>query len=173
MNVANIHHRGESRLALYFDYDSSTIEKVKQIEGRKWSKSNHCWHIPDTIESTVYLKKFFALDPPVELLCTQAVTAKLPNANIPNVDAAPVTIEHKATINPKDLGLTIRWKKSHFSISFLYDSTLVAFIKQLEQPYWCSKLKEWHVQSSIANAEALQLEFEYWTYNTINTLKTQ
>ncbi len=36
----------QKRIALLFDYDASTIELVKQIEGRKWSAPDKFWHIP-------------------------------------------------------------------------------------------------------------------------------
>jgi len=31
---------------LIFDFDYNLIEKIKELPGRKWSKTKNCWHIP-------------------------------------------------------------------------------------------------------------------------------
>lgn len=50
-------HKNERRIALVFAYDAETIEQVKQIDGRRWSKTMKCWHIPATAEN---IKKYHA-----------------------------------------------------------------------------------------------------------------
>lgn len=39
-------HRSEKRIQLVCDFDDTLIEKIKSIQGRKWSKTMGCWHIP-------------------------------------------------------------------------------------------------------------------------------
>jgi site-specific recombinase XerD len=36
----------KKRICLYFQYNPTIINLIKQIEGRKWSASNKFWHIP-------------------------------------------------------------------------------------------------------------------------------
>lgn len=48
-------HKGEKRLKLVFPYNQELIELVKEIPGRKWSKSMRCWHIANTPRSMKYL----------------------------------------------------------------------------------------------------------------------
>jgi integrase/recombinase XerD len=49
-------HRNESRIAVYFDRNAALIERIKQIEGARWSQQNKVWHIPDTIENRARFK---------------------------------------------------------------------------------------------------------------------
>lgn len=42
------HHRGTQQIGLYFDYDKSLIEIVKQIPLVKWSHTYKCWYVPNT-----------------------------------------------------------------------------------------------------------------------------
>ncbi len=39
-------HRGRKCLKLCFDYDYQTTEKVRQIQGRRWSKTMRTWYLP-------------------------------------------------------------------------------------------------------------------------------
>jgi integrase/recombinase XerD len=43
-------HDGMKRLQLIFDYDEELIALTRQINGRTWSKTLNCWHIPDSKE---------------------------------------------------------------------------------------------------------------------------
>jgi integrase/recombinase XerD len=40
-------HKGESRIALKFQYDAELISLVKKIPDIRWSKTMCCWHVPD------------------------------------------------------------------------------------------------------------------------------
>jgi integrase/recombinase XerD len=51
-----IKHRNESRVAVYFDKNANLIERIKLIEGARWSQQKTVWHIPDTIENRVRFK---------------------------------------------------------------------------------------------------------------------
>lgn len=47
-------HKREKRLKLLFRYDLALIQIIRNIDGRKWSETMHCWHIP---YSEDYIKK--------------------------------------------------------------------------------------------------------------------
>ncbi|MBN3035229.1 MAG: hypothetical protein JW861_06555, partial [Bacteroidales bacterium] len=47
--VEPVVHPDERRLKLVFGYDDELIALVKGIEGRQWSASMKCWHIPDDV----------------------------------------------------------------------------------------------------------------------------
>jgi integrase/recombinase XerD len=40
-------HRGQKRIKLMFAYNSALIERVRKIDGVRWSASMGCWHVPD------------------------------------------------------------------------------------------------------------------------------
>ena len=46
-----IKHKGENRIAVYFDKNTELIARIKQVEGARWSQQNTVWHIPDTAEN--------------------------------------------------------------------------------------------------------------------------
>ena len=46
INMRNIMHRKQKRIALYFHFNKDLIEIIKQIPGRRWSKTKKCWHVP-------------------------------------------------------------------------------------------------------------------------------
>jgi integrase/recombinase XerD len=46
-----IKHKGENRIAVYFEKNTVLITRIKQVEGAKWSHQKTVWHIPDTIEN--------------------------------------------------------------------------------------------------------------------------
>jgi integrase/recombinase XerD len=46
-----IKHRGESRIAVYFEKSPDRIARIKQQEGSRWSQTLGAWHLPDTLEN--------------------------------------------------------------------------------------------------------------------------
>ncbi|HUW06821.1 MAG TPA: site-specific tyrosine recombinase/integron integrase [Williamwhitmania sp.] len=50
-------HQKMPRLVLQFAYDSTLIEKVKQVKDARWSQSLRSWHIPLTSEAYEQLKE--------------------------------------------------------------------------------------------------------------------
>ena len=51
-----IKHKGENRIAVYFEKNAEWIAQIKQIEGSRWSQSLKAWHLPDTEENRVQFK---------------------------------------------------------------------------------------------------------------------
>jgi integrase/recombinase XerD len=51
-----ITHRGENRIAIYFEKNADWIARIKQIDGARWSQEKTVWHIPDTEENRERLK---------------------------------------------------------------------------------------------------------------------
>ncbi len=48
-------HKGHKRIAIYFAKDVALIERVKKLEGVRWSSTLVAWHVPDT---DAYRKQF-------------------------------------------------------------------------------------------------------------------
>jgi len=51
-----VKHKGENRIAVYFEKNAEWIASIKQIEGARWSQSLKAWHIPDTEQNRVQFK---------------------------------------------------------------------------------------------------------------------
>lgn len=58
-----IKHRGESRIAVYFEKNPDWIARIRQQEGSRWSQTLGVWHLPDTIENR---KKFQIVEMPAK-----------------------------------------------------------------------------------------------------------
>lgn len=48
-------HNKQARIVLHFEYDKQANERVRNLQGAKWSNTLKAWHVPDT---TVYRKQF-------------------------------------------------------------------------------------------------------------------
>lgn len=57
ITTKSIIHKGESRIALYFEYDLEVINFIKKIPDRKWSLSQKFWHIPNNEVSLSYFSE--------------------------------------------------------------------------------------------------------------------
>ena len=66
VDVSRIEHRGEERLLLLFPYDTSLINHIKTIEGRKYTKTYKGWYLPYDLSSLIKLRELnisFAFKP--------------------------------------------------------------------------------------------------------------
>ena len=46
ITISLIEHREEERIRIDCKKEQTTINKIKKIDGRKWSATKRCWHIP-------------------------------------------------------------------------------------------------------------------------------
>lgn len=51
-----VNHKGESRIAVFFEKDFSIIDRIKKFPESKWSQSNKFWHVPNTPENRIKFK---------------------------------------------------------------------------------------------------------------------
>lgn len=56
ITVKRVVHREQRRVALFFDFDQDLIDQVKTIPGVRWSKTMGCWHIPEGVDHSRYLR---------------------------------------------------------------------------------------------------------------------
>ncbi len=48
-----ISHRNEKRIAVLFEKNIDLIQRIKQVEGSKWSQTLGLWHVPYSIENHI------------------------------------------------------------------------------------------------------------------------
>ncbi len=51
IKIDKVSHKGETRIGLYFDYNQELIEVVKELPGRKWSRSKKCWYVTFSVSA--------------------------------------------------------------------------------------------------------------------------
>lgn len=54
--VKLITHRGEARIALYFEKNSEQHEQIRQLVDSRWSQTRGVWHLPDNEANRGYFK---------------------------------------------------------------------------------------------------------------------
>ena len=52
-------HKGQKRIKILFAYDRGIINKVRRIDGARWSQSMRCWHLPYRDDYHSYLAYYF------------------------------------------------------------------------------------------------------------------
>jgi integrase/recombinase XerD len=55
-NAKIISHKGLCRIAVYFEKNETLINRIKQLEGSRWSQTLQVWHVPDTMENRIRYK---------------------------------------------------------------------------------------------------------------------
>ncbi len=83
IRVESMMHNGEKRIRLEVPYQQDYIDKVKQLEGRKWSQSKKCWHVPYSKASFEELKAVFAN---VEIILPDSAPPAITNQDPHNAD---------------------------------------------------------------------------------------
>lgn len=51
-----ISHKGEARIAIYFEKNPDLIARIKKFPGARWSVTKTCWHVADTNENRIKFK---------------------------------------------------------------------------------------------------------------------
>jgi integrase/recombinase XerD len=64
-----ITHRGEKRIAVYFEKNAEWIARIKKLGDAKWSATLKAWHFPDNDEN----RRRFKIDPTINLSEDQAL----------------------------------------------------------------------------------------------------
>lgn len=67
-----ISHNGEKRIAVYFEKNQELIERIKRLEGSRWSHKMKVWHLPDT---EIYRKQFRITPSEIKLINQEGIEA--------------------------------------------------------------------------------------------------
>ncbi len=178
--VKKIWHRDQWRIALQFAYDTELIEKIKSIEGRRYSGSRKCWHIPYTRSAFDALE---ALGIPLEIETTtssqdlhdsQPIGAagissspKLPTDIAPptrHASDAPAA-EEMAGTDISDAAASeihVRYSSGQFVLHTPYKADVIRRIKSLQGVWWNHGQKAWIIKGSAVNHKRLQQWFSCW-----------
>ncbi len=52
-------YKGQKRIFIRFNYYEPLIDAIKTVSGRRWSRTEACWHVPHTTTMMERLKKLF------------------------------------------------------------------------------------------------------------------
>ena len=51
-----IRYKGEKRIAIYFEKNAELIQRIKRLEGIRWSASLKAWHLPNNEANRIRFK---------------------------------------------------------------------------------------------------------------------
>ena len=149
--LSKIVHRNQTRIKVVFPKEQSLIDKVKTIEGRKWSKTKNCWHVPYDMNSFEAIKKMFG----EETLNYNTNSPNLTEQNISKKNvSAPLKImdkrvqvlkEHKGRVK-----VLIPWQQKDW----------IEKIKSLPDRAWNKEEKYWSVPETEATLKQLEKWFD-------------
>jgi len=148
-------HRNEKRLKLVFDYDEELIEKIKNLPGRKWSKTMKCWHVPYREDYQKNLKDVLR-DLEIKFIETdkQLIAAN----NIPDISEE----KKEATLQKKKID--INYNKTEGLLYLKVPFNKKDEIKKLEGAWWHTGAKVWSVIANKENLKSLKEIFNKKTY---------
>ena len=64
--IGPLHHRGEKRIKVEFPKNDLAIAAIKEVPGRRWSRTHRCWHVPHSPEAYGQLLERFEVVLPDE-----------------------------------------------------------------------------------------------------------
>lgn len=65
-----IKHKGEDRIAVFFERDAELIARIKKLDGSLWSQTLKVWHLPNTYD---YRKQFGIMLPEESMPSTEGI----------------------------------------------------------------------------------------------------
>ncbi|MFK7774727.1 MAG: tyrosine-type recombinase/integrase [Saprospiraceae bacterium] len=114
IQLSPITHRGEKHIKVGFEREAQLINKIKTIEGRKWSKTKNCWYLPYKKESFEAIERVFVGDkiiyPKSPKSRLAKTTEKVIEENISTVNYS--TYKYKEEIRRKVIGKLIIVKQT-------------------------------------------------------------
>ena len=154
ITIQPVFHRNEQRLKLVFDYDKELIEVVKNITGRKWSKTMKCWHVPYTKD---YKKNLHNIFKDIEIKFVEVDKQPKSDDNVlVKSEEKKETLLQKKTIN-------VRHNKEDKLLYIKVPFALKDIIKKLAGAQWHSKSKLWIAYYNDDNLRQIRENFSRTT----------
>lgn len=142
MKAEKIVHRNELRIKIDFPYKTEFIQKIKQIQDAKWSKTQSCWHIPYTKESFDHLIKLF---PDIEISGKNESKAPENEKTI----TPPKTIAKKQLATSPKVHLQIT--PTRIFVKLPKNETDILFLKSFKYVRWDNIHFHWIIPNSGRN----------------------
>ena len=154
IQVRQILHKEESRLALTFPFVFEISDLVRQIPGRKWSNSLKLWHIPFDTPREALQSTFASYDLmfcPEPNSCTGQSLPEAHDTAIP-VSQTPIKRQLDHCDHPS---VRIDLRSGLLRIFMPYDAERIRFLKTLQRAFWHPDHKCWIVKGTLENLDLL------------------
>lgn len=150
MTASVVEHKGEKRIKVDFPFSSELTQKIKSIDGAKWSRTLKAWHVP---YSKLAFDKLKFLFPEIEIISEKKIDPKRQTENIPEK-----TIEkQKPTSGSANVSIVISGRK--ISIKLPKSETDVRFLLSFRYARWDKKNYIWLIPNYEKNMELIKEYF--------------
>ena len=144
-------HKGEPRIQIEAPNLPEFNNKIRQIPGRTFSASLHCWHVPDNSESANLIFKLFGIALPIE---------KTESGTQPN--AAPQDEPGKKEALPKPTapkGIKLEADHQWIKVYMPSNPADIARLKQIRYCHWNKTERAWMAPMYPHNLSAIKQYF--------------
>lgn len=154
IQIQEILHKGEPRLALNCPFVFEIKERIREIPGRRWSESRKLWHLPietsrEFLETTFAAYQLHFFSEPQS--CTEQ---SLPEAHDTAIPSSQTPIERQLDEHDHHL-VRIDLRSGLLRIFMAYDAQIVDFLKTLQRAFWHPDQKCWIVKGTLGNLDLL------------------
>ncbi len=171
ISIEKIVHKGEQRIKIDAPFEPTCIDKIKQVPGRTFSASLHCWHVPYNTQTYQQLKSLF----PDLIVVANECPPKKPdglnppayssNANIagpesPEKDKAEKQ-EYTPRLNLLNAAGTVRMEVRGRSV-FVFlpkNESDILFLRSFSYYQWLPKERCWQLPAYPGNLRKLHAYF--------------
>ena len=154
ITLSKIIHRELERIKIEYPFSSIINDKIKTIEGRRYSSSMKCWHIPYSRDAYHKLKELFPHS--VNLTEQQLFESEIQEIQTgKSIQPRSIPDETK----PKEfVEISIDTNKEKIYVKIPYDQQLYKAISSINNGYWIKEQKRWVFKND--NEIYVQLENE-------------
>ncbi len=154
IQIEEIFHRNEPRLALRCRYNFEVIERIKQLPGRRWSESRKLWHLPINTAKSVLQSTFSAYQLEFNSDPNSCTEPSLPEAHDTATPNRQTSMKRQSDQHdPQAVRIDLR--SGLLRIFLTYNAVDVDFLKSLQRAFWHPDHKCWIVKGSIENLNLL------------------
>jgi len=151
--ISKLNHRGKIHIKVDIPNTPTAKERIKSVDGRKFSRTHRCWYIPNTFVALASLKQYFEVEalqplnePEVEIKTKKGLNQ--PPINKASIlvknEIVKVTSEHDTRVK-----VWIPWHRKDW----------IQQIKNLPNRAWNTEQKYWSVPKNRTTLDLLKRIF--------------
>ena len=154
IEVEEISHRDEPRLAIACSYDFELIELIRTIPGRRWSESRKVWHIPIDTSKQLLRTIFSSYQLLIHSDLKSCTERSLPEAHKTAIPESQTPIKRQLDEHDHQV-VRIDLRGGLLRVFMNYDREIVDFLKTLQRAFWHPDQKCWIVKGTLENLNLL------------------
>ena len=149
--ISKLEHRGNIHIKVDIPNTPTARQLIREIAGRKFSRTHRCWYIPNTLDAMDALKKSFDVKQIFE------------KKEIPDIDLNETNHGHPESLSTNKISQLIRVEPEHdFRVKVFIPwerKDWIQQIKSLPNRAWNKEKKYWSVPKNLETLYQLKQSF--------------